>query len=153
MTFDTQLPPVPWSKRPSRPAPRATFCTMRLMTRRDDPAEQDEDGLTTALAFGLGGRDVARELRAGRYVASSFSLGERIEVDTLQGEIIALEPAVVVVRRDDGRLVRIPNHLMLRSIVTTGAEPSLGCPPPRTRQATAGTERRGPRSSRFPVVV
>jgi len=75
-------------------------------------------GLTAALAFGLGGRDLARELSAGRYVAASYELGDRIEVDMVHGEIVAFEPVVVVVRRDDGRTARIPNHVLLHSVVT-----------------------------------
>lgn len=74
-------------------------------------------GLTAALAFGLGGRDLARELSAGRYVASSYALGDMIEVDSVQGEIVAFEPVVVVVKRDDGRIARIPNHILLHSVV------------------------------------
>ncbi len=81
-------------------------------------------GLTAALAFGLGGRDVARELSSGRYVSSSFELGDRIAVDSVEGEIVAFDPIVVVVRSADGRIVRIPNHVLLHSVVTTarGAE-------------------------------
>ena len=75
-------------------------------------------GLTAALAFGLGGRDLARELSAGRYVAASYELGDRIEVDAVNGEIVAFEPVVVVVQRDDGRTARIPNHVLLHSVVT-----------------------------------
>ena len=76
-------------------------------------------GLTAALAFGLGGRDVARELSAGRYVSSAFALGQRIAVDSVEGEIVAFEPVALVVRRADGRIVRVPNHLLLESLVTT----------------------------------
>ena len=84
-------------------------------------------GLTAALAFGLGGRDLARELSAGRYVASSYALGDTIEVDSVQGEIVAFEPVVVVVRRDDGRTARIPNHVLLHSVVLRdGLDESAG---------------------------
>lgn len=76
-------------------------------------------GLTAALAFGLGGRDVARELSAGRYVSSSFALGERISVDSIEGEIVGFEAVVVILQRADGRIVRIPNHVLLHSVVTT----------------------------------
>lgn len=75
-------------------------------------------GLTAALAFGLGGRDLARELSAGRYVVSSYELGDRIGVAALEGEIVAFEPVVVVVKQADGRTARIPNHVLLHSVVT-----------------------------------
>jgi len=80
-------------------------------------------GVTAALAFGLGGRDVARELSAGRYVSSSFGLGQRVAVDSVEGVIVAFEPVALVVRQADGRIVRIPNHLLIESVVTTDAEP------------------------------
>lgn len=79
-------------------------------------------GLTAALAFGLGGRELAHELSAGRYVTSSYGLGDRIEVDAVRGAIVAFEPLVVVVHAEDGRLVRVPNGMLLRSVVTL--EPS-----------------------------
>jgi len=88
-------------------------------------------GLTTALAFGLGGRDVARELSAGRYVTSSFELGQRVSLDAVDGEIVAFDSIVVVVRRADGGMIRIPNHVLLHSIVATDRDA-------RVRGTTAG---------------
>ena len=83
-------------------------------------------GLTAALAFGLGGRDLARELSAGRYVASSYAVGDTIDVDSIQGEIVAFEPVVVLVKRDDGRTARIPNHVLLQSVVVTDSVEQTG---------------------------
>lgn len=73
---------------------------------------------TLALAFGLGGRDVARQVSAGRYVANSFALGETIAVEGIEGEIVRLESAAALVRTADGKTVRVPNHLLLESLVT-----------------------------------
>ena len=73
--------------------------------------------LTVALAFGLGGRDVARQLSAGRYVSGAFSVGQRIAVGQVRGEIVALESAAVVLRAEDGRTLRVPNNLLLESVV------------------------------------
>jgi small-conductance mechanosensitive channel len=73
--------------------------------------------LTVALAFGLGSRDVARQLSAGRYVASSFEVGQRISVGDVTGEIVALDTASAVLRTTEGQTVRVPNHLLLESIV------------------------------------
>ena len=82
---------------------------------------------TLALAFGLGSRDVARELSAGRYVGASFEIGQVISVDRIRGEIVALESAATVVRTDTGETVRVPNHLLLESVVTVHA-PRTGAP-------------------------
>jgi small-conductance mechanosensitive channel len=73
--------------------------------------------LTLALAFGLGSRDVARQLSAGRYVGASFTVGQTISLDDVSGEIVALETAAAVLRTPDGRTVRVPNHLLLESVV------------------------------------
>ncbi len=74
--------------------------------------------LTVALAFGLGSRDVAREVSAGRYVGGAFRVGQTISVDGIRGEIVALENAATVLRTADGTTVRVPNHLFLESVVT-----------------------------------
>lgn len=73
---------------------------------------------TLSLAFGLGGRDVARALSAGRYIDVAFETGQTIGVGDVRGEILAIEPTVTVLRTDDGLTVRVPNHLLLESVVT-----------------------------------
>jgi small-conductance mechanosensitive channel len=84
--------------------------------------------LTFALAFGLGGRDVARQLSAGRYVSGSFELGQWITMGDLRGEIIEFERAATLLKREDGATIRVPNQLLLDSVVTlehaSGARPS-----------------------------
>jgi len=74
--------------------------------------------LTFALAFGLGGREYAREISAGRYVSSTFAVGEEIGLGGDQGEIVAIESASTVLRTRDGRTLRLPNHLFLEQKVT-----------------------------------
>lgn len=74
--------------------------------------------LTLALAFGLGGRDLARQVSAGRYVDGVFEVGQTITVGEARGEILAIESAATVLRTEDGRQVRVPNHLLLGSVVT-----------------------------------
>jgi small-conductance mechanosensitive channel len=74
--------------------------------------------LAGALALGLGGREVAREVSAGRYLAGTYEVGQTIRIADVRGEIVALERAATVLRTDDGRTVRVPNHLLLESVVT-----------------------------------
>ena len=64
------------------------------------------------LAFGMGGRDVARALSAGRIVAGTFEVGQRIEVGELRGEVSGFEPAAVLLKTSAGTL-RVPNHLLV----------------------------------------
>lgn len=71
-----------------------------------------------ALAFGLGGREVAGALSAGRIVTGAYELGQRIEVSGISGEIIGFEPVATLVRTERGATVRIPNHTMVSEPVT-----------------------------------
>jgi small-conductance mechanosensitive channel len=69
-----------------------------------------------ALAFGLGGKDFARALSAGRHVVSAYQVGEEITVAGERGTIAAIQGATTVLYTEDGR-VHVPNHLLLESIV------------------------------------
>ena len=75
-------------------------------------------GATFALAFGLGGREVARELSAGRYLRGAYATGQTITVGELRGEIVSIDTAATVLRTGDDETVRVPNNLLLRSVVT-----------------------------------
>lgn len=79
---------------------------------------------TFAIAFGLGGREVARALNAGRFVREAYEVGQTIQVGEWRGRIVAIEPDATVLGTDHGR-VRVPNHLLLESVVRIqgGAEP------------------------------
>ncbi|MCP9489837.1 MAG: hypothetical protein MSC31_08160 [Solirubrobacteraceae bacterium MAG38_C4-C5] len=74
--------------------------------------------LTFAIAFGLGGREVARQLSAGRALATTYEEGQTIAVGGLRGAIVSLDDTTVVLDVDDGRRVRIPNHVLLEGTVT-----------------------------------
>lgn len=71
---------------------------------------------SAALAFGLGSRDTARQIAAGRSLAGSLHVGERITVGGLTGEIEAIGSAATLLRTGTSTL-RIPNHLLLESVV------------------------------------
>lgn len=73
---------------------------------------------TLALAFGLGGQGLARELSAGRYVRGAFSPGQDISFGEVRGEVVAVETAATVLRKPSGQTVRVPNDLLLTSVVT-----------------------------------
>jgi small-conductance mechanosensitive channel len=82
---------------------------------------------TFALAFGLGGREVAKALNAGRFVRSAFEVGQTISIGDVRGEIIAIDPEATVIGTADGS-VRVPNHMLIESIVTVHGAPSAGGP-------------------------
>jgi small-conductance mechanosensitive channel len=74
-------------------------------------------GATFALAFGLGGRDVARELSAGRYLRTAYSAGQVISFGDVRGRIESIDTAATVLRTEEGT-VRVPNNMLLGSVVT-----------------------------------
>jgi small-conductance mechanosensitive channel len=73
---------------------------------------------TVALAFGLGGRDAARALSAGRYVRSDYAIGQEIAIGEVRGRVTAIEATSTVLDTGQGRRVRIPNHMLMEMIVT-----------------------------------
>jgi small-conductance mechanosensitive channel len=74
-----------------------------------------------ALAFGLGGREVARALSAGRYVRGAYEPGQRISVGDVSGEITSVGGVATVLRAQDGSEIRVPNHMLIESVVTVRA--------------------------------
>jgi small-conductance mechanosensitive channel len=75
-------------------------------------------GATLALSFGLGGSGIARELTAGRYVRESFEAGQEIGFGDVRGTVVSVEAASTVLRNSNGETVRVPNQLLLSSVVT-----------------------------------
>lgn len=71
-----------------------------------------------ALAFGLGGQGVARELSAGRHARNAFSAGEEITVGEVRGRVIEVETMATVLEITGGDRVRIPNRMLVEGVVT-----------------------------------
>lgn len=71
---------------------------------------------TFALAFGLGGRDVARELSAARYLRAAYSPGQTIGFGDVRGEIVSIENASTILRGASGT-IRVPNSVLLNTVV------------------------------------
>lgn len=69
-----------------------------------------------AIAFGLGGRDVARSLSAGRYVRAAFEEGQTIRIADVRGSIERIEPSATVLRTPTER-IRVPNHVLISETV------------------------------------
>jgi small-conductance mechanosensitive channel len=73
---------------------------------------------TVALSFGLGGSGVAREVTAGRYVRGNYEPGQEIGFGDVRGTVVAVEAASTVLRGEGGETIRVPNQLLLSSVVT-----------------------------------
>lgn len=61
-----------------------------------------------ALAFGLGGRDVARNVLAGYYARETFSIGEPLVLDEIKGTLEAIGTFSTEIQTSEGTLI-IPN--------------------------------------------
>jgi small-conductance mechanosensitive channel len=70
-------------------------------------------GAAVALAVGLGGRALAGNVIAGRYVDDRFTVGEQIEVDDWKGTIVEVGLASVTISDSQGELVEIPHGFLL----------------------------------------
>jgi small-conductance mechanosensitive channel len=73
--------------------------------------------VTIALAFGLGGREAAGAVSAGRYVRDTLRVGQVISVAGHQGRIRSIELTATVLDRADGVAVRVPNSMLLSLVV------------------------------------
>jgi small-conductance mechanosensitive channel len=83
---------------------------------------------SAALAFGLGSRDTARQIAAGRSLAGSLRVGEKITMGELTGEIETIGSAATLLRTATSTL-RIPNHMLLESVVEVHDEPPASSDP------------------------
>jgi hypothetical protein len=79
--------------------------------------------ITLTLAFGLGGREIARSLTSGRYARADFQVGQTIRVGEMRGEIVRIDGAATTLRSGDDT-IRIPNSILVeRIVVVEAAEP------------------------------
>lgn len=68
--------------------------------------------LAVALTFGLGTRDITRNLVAGFYARKLFEVGEEIEVHNVKGTLGGITPLHVVIETEQG-LQTLPNGVFL----------------------------------------
>ncbi len=69
-----------------------------------------------ALAFGLGGRDVARSVLAGYYAREQFALGDQVNIDGAEGVLEAIGPLNAEIRLGSERLI-VPNTVLTETAV------------------------------------
>jgi small-conductance mechanosensitive channel len=81
---------------------------------------------TFTLAFGLGSREVARALSAGRYLRHDYHVGQEIAFGEVRGRITRMHSTSTMLDAGEGRSIRVPNHLLIDSIVTIYAEEPAG---------------------------
>lgn len=83
-------------------------------------------GSATALALliGLGGRDLAKEVAAGRYLRRLVRPGDQVETAQVSGRIAALHPATTELDAGPPGTVHVPNSLLLRDVVRVNRQVS-----------------------------
>jgi small-conductance mechanosensitive channel len=72
--------------------------------------------LGLALTFGLGSREVTRNILAGFYARRLFRIGDDMEIDGLRGTLVAITSTQCQLEID-GRIVSIPNRRFLEDVV------------------------------------
>lgn len=72
--------------------------------------------LALALTFGLGSREITRNLIAGFYARKIFEAGERIEIHGREGVLAGITPVHALIE-EDGRVTTIPNSVFLEEAV------------------------------------
>jgi small-conductance mechanosensitive channel len=77
---------------------------------------------TFTLAFGLGSREVASALSAGRYLRHDYRVGQEIAFGSVRGRISRIRSTSTTLDAGGGRSIRIPNHRLLAEVVTIYGE-------------------------------
>ena len=72
--------------------------------------------LALALTFGLGSRDITRNLVAGYYARKIFRAGEKIEIQGRRATLAGIAP-VHALLEEDGETITIPNSVFLEEAV------------------------------------
>lgn len=72
---------------------------------------------SSALLVGLGGRDVARHLAAGRYTRTLVRAGDTVVADGLRGMVNAVHAASLEISADDGAVLHVPHGQLLDQIL------------------------------------
>ncbi len=68
--------------------------------------------LALALTFGLGTREITRNLVAGFYVRKLFQVGDKLEVNEVDGTLAGITPLHTMLEKD-GQLISVPNSVFL----------------------------------------
>lgn len=68
--------------------------------------------VSVALAFGIGAGDAVRNVMASHYVRNAYRPGQRVRLQELEGEILEMTQADVIIETNEGE-ARIPaRHFM-----------------------------------------
>lgn len=77
--------------------------------------------LALALAFGLGNRELARNIMAGFHAREEFKTGQQLTLGSHQGRLISIGPVKSTLETDGGH-VSLPNALLMNEAVVVSME-------------------------------
>lgn len=96
--------------------------------------------LAVALLAGLGGRDLAREIAAGRYLRRIVRPGDHIVTSHVTGRITTLHPATTEVHTDTTGTLHVPHTQLLYEPIQVHRNPTdARAQQPRSEQQNAAT--------------
>jgi hypothetical protein len=72
--------------------------------------------LAFGLTFGLGSRDVTRNILAGFYARKTFDIGREMEIRGEKGELVSITPTQTLLQQKD-RVVAVANSVFLEEVV------------------------------------
>ena len=72
--------------------------------------------LAFGLSFGLGSREVTRNILAGFYARRLFEAGDDIEIKGERGKLRSITPTQTVIDKDTGSVI-LSNHVFLEEVV------------------------------------
>lgn len=73
--------------------------------------------LAGAISYGFASREVLENILATFYSRKTFQIGQVIEVDGEEGEIVAVSTINVTLKKDNGELVVIPSQMLIKNKV------------------------------------
>lgn len=73
--------------------------------------------LAGAISYGFASREVLENILATFYSRKTFEIGQNIEVDGEQGEIVAVSTINVTLKKENGELVVIPSQMLIKNKV------------------------------------
>lgn len=74
--------------------------------------------LAGGLAFGLGLREQARDVLAGRAAAEQLKPGDRVQFADIEGRVQSIGAMKTIIAQDNGALLTVPNRELLEQRVT-----------------------------------
>ncbi len=81
------------------------------------PPALSASSLVLALAFGIGSRELARNIMSGFHTKDAFSIGQQLSVRGYTGRLVSVGPVKITLETENG-MVSLPNSVLTDEEVT-----------------------------------